>query len=380
MSWSRLASCSCPSLLRRRRDFLLLAGALAHRALGRWLVAATEPGFTFGCAGGADEQAAPRLAPPQIVGCASCVPVCSRTLKPAMRPSQKQNRHCAGWPYPPPVAPTLATSSAVAQALQRCFHRRTCQPTRAAVLLPADPSRRGRYAEALDRATLLAAEEPNAADVQLACATLLNRLHEPDAAPPRLRPSARAVLRPIDQLMEDEDPSLLLLESARRPGPSCSRCRQSKTASVQPCRSIRAVLSASRTNRSSLSSWPLHRGLRERQRGARRLSDPDPRTKARHGAAACLRTSRAARRFHPVAGFFFVAGLSIVDAGPQSSSPSMVMGLLSSVEAQLNVLADSGRRCCTRHWLTAIAAMARHGAFSRGILAPMLDLAGKCVK
>lgn len=339
---------------------LLLAGALAHRALGRWLVAATQLGSLLDALESPDEQAAPRFAPPQIAVLRfmrARLFADAQACDAAIAEAEQALRWLAS---PPLVPPTLATSSVVAQAL-------------AALLSPEEPASRrallffcmqtlaaeGRYAEALDRATPLAAEEPNAADVQLACAALLNRLHEPAAAL-RACDRARAVLRPIDQLMEDEDPlASLLLESAQ----AWAELQQALAA--EDCIGAALQVDPRCIERIAgqpdlaviLAASPRLAELRSEALAA--LSDPDPRTKARHEAAACLRSLPSGSALATLLLDFFVAGLSIVDAGPQSSSPSMVMSLLSSVEAQLDVLAESGESAAHAPLVNAaIAAMA----------------------
>lgn len=339
---------------------LQLAGVLAHRALGRWLVAATELGSLLDATEGADAQMEPRPAPPQIAllrFMRARLFADAQACDAAIAEAEQALLWLAS---PPPVAPTLGASSVVAQALATLLSAET-PPSRRTLLFfcMQTLAAEGRYAEALERATLLAAEEPTAADVQLACATLLNCLHESEAALLACD-RARAVLRPIDQLMEDEDPlASLLLESAR------SWAKLQQTQAAADCIGAALQLDPRCIERISgqpelaliLAASPSLEELVVEALAA--LSDPDPRTKARHEAAACLRSLPTGSALSTLLLDFFVAGLSIVDAGPQPSSPSMAMGLLSSVEAQLDVLAESGEAAAHAPLVNAaIAAMA----------------------
>ena len=198
------------------------------------------------------------------------------------------------------------------------------------------------------------------------CAALLNRLHELDAAL-RACDRARAVLRPIDQLMEDEDPpASLLLESAglgRAAADAGSRRLHRCSPQVDP-----RCMSASRTNLTSPVLAKLHRGLRELcSEVPAALSDPGPAYRSHEAAAPACAPPERLGAFHPVAGFFR-RGLSIVGCWPTVLPPSMVMAL-SSVEAQLDVLADKWEVAAHAPLVNAaIAAMAEAMGLSRGIL------------
>lgn len=217
----------------------------------------------------------------------------------------------------------------------------------------------GRYAEALAVAQLLLADEPDAADVHLARATLLNQQQQPEAALQACE-QGQASLRPLDRLLEDEDPlAALLLQRAL----AWVRLAQPDLAAECLCTALRCDprCAAQIVEEGLFSSLLIDSSALQEQLAVATLAgtDPDPRTQARQAAADCLLQLPRGTALAALLLDFFAAVLAILDTGPSPAQLPAAMGLLSSVEAQLDVLAESGEAAAHSPAVNAaIAAMA----------------------
>lgn len=217
--------------------------------------------------------------------------------------------------------------------------RRTLRFQQLQALAAAD-----RLADALRVSEELLADESTAADVWLARAALLLTSGQPSEA---LHACAQAEpsLTTLDRLLEDIDPLAVL--RARQAIAHATLAAQKQAAScllsaiaIDP-RAV-APIAHDPVLRQLLADSPeLAAAL---QSGLDSLSDadPHPRAAARHAAAACLRQVQTGGAVFRLLLDFFSAGLLLLDRAHPSRHAAAGMTLLASLEAQLDLLAESG--------------------------------------
>lgn len=339
---------------------LRLAASLAHRALHRpalTLEALDEvlDALRAGPAPGSSSLTASSLA--TLLFLRAQLQLAEELATNAVASAEEALHSLGSAPSPAPASPSdTSLPSAIAELL-------TCEPT---------PSRRtlhffclqtlaagGQHAAALDHADRLVSIDRRAADAHLARAQLLNQLGRPAAALQACE-HALAVLRPIDRLLEDDDPlALLMLQQAL-----------AHVALDQPEAAIGALQIALRCDprtQQSIEAEPALFSLmaqsaslqQELEAAAIAHADVDARTAARWAAAECLQSVPAGSALWRLLHDFFAAVLAVLDEGPTPQQIAGAMGLLSSVESQLDILRASGETAAHSPAVNAaIAAMA----------------------
>lgn len=338
---------------------LLLAQALAHRALQRSALAASQLGSLLDTLQGA---ALRELAAQAPVTLAALLFVRAQLLWDLAATDEAIGiaEQALSWLSTRAVTTSPAGGGAWAPALATLLSAESAPDRRALLFFCLQAhAAAGRYAEALSVSERLLSEEPEAADVHLARATLLNHLQQPVAAL-QACDQGQASLRPLDRLMEDEDPlASLLLQRAL----ALVSLGQPALAAECLCQALRcdprcAAQIIQEARFASLLSDSS--ALQEQLAAATPASvDPDPRTQARQAAADCLLQLPRGTALAALLLDFFAAVLAIFDTGPAPAGLPVAMGLLSSVEAQLDVLAESGEAAAHSPVVNAaIAAMA----------------------
>lgn len=217
----------------------------------------------------------------------------------------------------------------------------------------------GQPAAALDHAERLLADSPQAADVHLARALLLNQLGRPADALQACE-HAQSVLRPVDRFLEDDDPLALLMLQRALAHVALNQPEEAIAALLIALRCdprIQPVIEAEPAFAALLahSAW-LQQALMEMAMSG---IDPEARTAARQAAGECLQSLSSGSALWRLLHDFFAAVLALLDEGPVPQQIPGAMGLLSSVESQLDVLRASGETAAHSPAVNAaIAAMA----------------------
>jgi tetratricopeptide (TPR) repeat protein len=322
---------------------LLLASSLAHRTIGRSGLAATQLDAVL------ESLIAPAAAngqasTPQVVATLLFILAQLRQAEEQPAEAVAAAEHALVWLSAPPATGAPGTASSPLASAIAALLAGEPPPNRRTLLFFAVQTlaAAGDYPAALTRADLLSAQDPDAADVHVARALLLNRLGQAAAALQACA-QAQAVLRPIDRLLEDEDPlALLMLQRAL----AHIGLGQSEAAARSLQAALRADPRSSQRIALEPTLAPLFRQFPELQQcmdeASPSLEEPDPRTSARQAAALCLQSLPPSSALYMLLHDFFAAVLAIVDEGPPPHQMPVAMGLLSSVESQLDVLFASG--------------------------------------